>query len=248
MLGCEHEGETTLWLRVEPRLGLLRDVRGMVVEDQLDGRLDADKPRRAFEEADELPRTMALLHAGVNLPVNKSIPANRLSVPWRMYSWSRATQSLLSRLSAASRVQCSDGLDAGLFIVGDDRDRWCFGGSCPPDASTTRPRDRRTAPRPSSLRTSRRGVRDSSEPCAASSRGGEDFAQLCPEHDCSTGKGVLQPAACSRTCRVSNRVVHNLVRISEFLRLPASKIDTRVLASSVISAAFQAADCRQAPL
>jgi len=26
----EHEGETPLWLRVEPSLGFLRDVRGMI--------------------------------------------------------------------------------------------------------------------------------------------------------------------------------------------------------------------------
>jgi hypothetical protein len=38
MLGREHEGETPLWLRVEPSLGFLRDVRGMIVEDQLDRR------------------------------------------------------------------------------------------------------------------------------------------------------------------------------------------------------------------
>ena len=36
MLGREHEGETPLWLRGEPGLGFLGDVRRMIVEDQLD--------------------------------------------------------------------------------------------------------------------------------------------------------------------------------------------------------------------
>jgi hypothetical protein len=33
----EHEGETALWLTGEPGLGLLRDVSGVIVQDQLDG-------------------------------------------------------------------------------------------------------------------------------------------------------------------------------------------------------------------
>ena len=37
VLRREHEGEAALWLGGEPCLGFLGDVRGMVVEDQLDG-------------------------------------------------------------------------------------------------------------------------------------------------------------------------------------------------------------------
>ena len=36
MFGGEHEGKATLGLSVQPGPGLFRNVRGMVVEDQLD--------------------------------------------------------------------------------------------------------------------------------------------------------------------------------------------------------------------
>ena len=64
----------------EPGSALLRDMRGMIVENKLDcggGRVCAIKELQEFNE----------LSAAVTIfPVSRSIPASRLSVPCRLYS------------------------------------------------------------------------------------------------------------------------------------------------------------------
>jgi hypothetical protein len=62
----------------------------MVVEDQLDGGIGRVGGIEPLEEANELARPMAVLNRGVDLSRQRSIPASRLSVPWRLYPWSRA--------------------------------------------------------------------------------------------------------------------------------------------------------------
>ncbi len=61
----------------------------MVVEDQLDGGLRGVGGVELLEEADELARAVAVLHAGVNPADEQVDPGQQLSVPWRLYSWSR---------------------------------------------------------------------------------------------------------------------------------------------------------------
>ena len=66
VLGGEGELEATRRLLGEPNLGLLGDVRGMIVEDQLDRcmrRIGVDQ----LEEFDELAAAAAVLDRGVNL-------------------------------------------------------------------------------------------------------------------------------------------------------------------------------------
>ena len=75
-------GRVSSQARVSPR-----NVCGMVVEDQLDrgaGRIGGIEKLEEFDELAGL-RWRSLTSAWT-LPVSRSIPANRLSVPWRLYS------------------------------------------------------------------------------------------------------------------------------------------------------------------
>ena len=56
MLGCEGEFEPVRGLAGEPRSGLFGDMRGMIVEDQLDRRVI-----EKLEEFDEFVAAMAIL-------------------------------------------------------------------------------------------------------------------------------------------------------------------------------------------
>src|SRR5271157_5875192 len=67
VLGREYKGEAAFWLGREPRLGLLGDVSGVVVEDQLDRGVGGISGVEPLEEADELARPVAILDAGVHL-------------------------------------------------------------------------------------------------------------------------------------------------------------------------------------
>jgi hypothetical protein len=58
----------------------------MIIEDQLDRSAGWISGIEKLEELDELSAAVAVLDEGVDLPVSRSIPANRLRVPWRLYS------------------------------------------------------------------------------------------------------------------------------------------------------------------
>ena len=62
VLGSEGEFETAHRLLGEPGLGLLRDVRGMIVEDQLDRRTGRIGGVEKLEEFNKLATAMAVLH------------------------------------------------------------------------------------------------------------------------------------------------------------------------------------------
>src|SRR5712675_2638211 len=84
VLGREGEREAARWLSGEPGLGFSGDVRRVVVQDQLDRRTGRVSGIKELEEFDELAAAMAVFDQGVDLAVSRSIPANRLSVPWRL--------------------------------------------------------------------------------------------------------------------------------------------------------------------
>jgi hypothetical protein len=86
VLPREHEGEAALRLGRNPGGRLLGDVRRVTVEDQLDGGVCWIGLIEPLEQATELARATALLDAGMYMAVSRSIPASRLSVPWRLYS------------------------------------------------------------------------------------------------------------------------------------------------------------------
>ncbi len=97
VLGREGEFELTGRLLGEPSLGLLGDVRQMIVEDQLDrcvGRIGGIEELEEFNSMNSRLRWRSLTRAWT-WPVSRSMPASKLTVPWRLYSWSRAKVACL---------------------------------------------------------------------------------------------------------------------------------------------------------
>jgi hypothetical protein len=73
----EHEGEAALWLHGKPGLGLLGDMSGVVVEDQLDGGIRGIGCVKFLEESNELAGPMAILDAGVHLAGEQIDPSEQ---------------------------------------------------------------------------------------------------------------------------------------------------------------------------
>ena len=90
VLGSEGEFEAAGGLIGEPGFGFLGDVRGVIVEDQLDRGVGRIGGVEKLEEFDEFAAAVAVLDEGVNRAGDETIPACRLTVPWRLYSCSRA--------------------------------------------------------------------------------------------------------------------------------------------------------------
>ena len=67
VLRREYQGETAFRAGGEPRLGFLRSVGGMVVEEQFDGGIGGIGGVEPLEEADEFARAMAILDTGLHL-------------------------------------------------------------------------------------------------------------------------------------------------------------------------------------
>ena len=66
-LGVKVNSKRPRGLIGEPSFGLLGDVRGMIVEDQLDRRMGRIGGVEKLEEFDEFAAAMAILDQGVNL-------------------------------------------------------------------------------------------------------------------------------------------------------------------------------------
>src|SRR5271169_7054874 len=61
MFRSKYKGEAALRLGGKPRLGFLGDMRGVVVEDQLDGGIRRISGVKFLEKTNELARAMAIL-------------------------------------------------------------------------------------------------------------------------------------------------------------------------------------------
>ena len=90
MPGSESEFKAVRPLTGEPGSGLFGDMRGMIVEDQLDCRLGRIGGVEQLEEFDEFAAAMPILDQRMDLAGDRSMPASKLTVPWRLYSCSRA--------------------------------------------------------------------------------------------------------------------------------------------------------------
>ena len=86
VLGREGECEAARRLSSKPGLGFSGNMRRMVVQDQLDRRVGRVSGIEKLEEFDELAAAVALPDERVDLAGEQIDPANRLSVPWRLYS------------------------------------------------------------------------------------------------------------------------------------------------------------------
>ena len=145
----------------------LRDVRGMIVEDQLDRGVGRIGRIEQLEELDELAAAMAIPDQGVNLAgqqIDAGQQADRAVAFVFVIAREGRMHAGLGRQIGGRRC---DRLDARLFVVGDDRHRVARLLRWRRTFFRTSPCDRRTAPRPSSARTRGRGAPGSSAPCAA---------------------------------------------------------------------------------
>ena len=81
MLGSEGEFEAACGLIGEPGFGFLGDMRGMIVEDQLDRRMNRIGRVEKLEEFDELAAAVAILNQGVNLTGEQIDAGQQVTVP-----------------------------------------------------------------------------------------------------------------------------------------------------------------------
>ena len=90
-MGVKVNSEPVGALFGEPTPRLPGDVRGMIVEDQVDRRVGRVCGVEQLEEVDELAAAMTILDQGVNF-AGQQVDAGHqaVTVPWRLYSWSRA--------------------------------------------------------------------------------------------------------------------------------------------------------------
>ena len=84
--GREGEFEAADRLIGEPSLGLLGDMCGMIVEDQLDRRMGRIGGVEKLEKFDEFATAVAIPDEGVNLAAQQINPGQQTDVPLRLYS------------------------------------------------------------------------------------------------------------------------------------------------------------------
>src|ERR1700683_3754629 len=77
MLGCEGELEAAGGLLGKPGFGFPGDMRGMIIEDEVDGGVGRIGFVETLEERDELAAAMAVLDQGVNLAGHKKVDAGQ---------------------------------------------------------------------------------------------------------------------------------------------------------------------------
>src|SRR5947208_7837746 len=107
----------------EPSFGFSRNVRGMIVENQLDCGAGRIGDIKKLEEFDELSAAVAVSDEGMNLPgeqINSGQQAERAMALVLMITREGRVDARLGR--QIRRRRC-DGLVSRLFIVGDDRHR-----------------------------------------------------------------------------------------------------------------------------
>src|SRR5215472_16187720 len=118
---CEGELEPASGSSDEPRSGFSRDVRGMIVENQLDGGASRIGGIKKLEEFDELSAAVAIPDQGMNLPGEQINPGQQ----------AECAMAFILMITREGRVDAGfgrqigrgrcDGLDTWFFVVGDDR-------------------------------------------------------------------------------------------------------------------------------
>src|SRR5215469_14133137 len=119
--GREGELEAAGGLLCKPGLGLLGDVGGMIVEDQLDRGMARIGGIDQLEELDELTTAVAILDKGVNL-TGQQIDAGQQADRAVTFVFMIAREGRVStRLGRQIWCRRGDRLDPGLLVIGDDR-------------------------------------------------------------------------------------------------------------------------------
>ena len=107
----------------DPGSGLFGDVRGMIVEDQLDRRVGRIGGIEELEEFDEFAAAMTVPDQGVNLAAEK-VDAGQQAHRAVAFIFELACEGgMHAGLGRQIRSGGCDRLDARLLVVGDDRHR-----------------------------------------------------------------------------------------------------------------------------
>src|SRR4030095_8727781 len=132
-LGVKVELEAARNLGGEPSSRFSRDVRGMIVEDQLDRGAGRIGGIEKLEEFDELSAAVAVSDEGMDLAGEQINPGQQAERAMAFVLMITREGRVDARLGRQIRRRRCDGLDSRLFIVGDDRHRLVrfvrFGGS-----------------------------------------------------------------------------------------------------------------------
>jgi hypothetical protein len=123
VLRGEGEFEAACRLIGEPGFGLFRNVRGMIVEDQLDRGVSRISGIEKLEEFNEFATAVAVLDESVNLSgeqINTGQQTDRTAALIFMIACKSRMHARLGR-----QVWCRGGprLDTGLLVIGKDRHR-----------------------------------------------------------------------------------------------------------------------------
>src|SRR5215468_3719564 len=121
MLGREDEFETASRLIGEPGPGFLGDMRGMIVEDQLDRRMGRIGSIDELEEFDEFAAAMAVLDQGVNLAGKQIDTGQQTDCAVALVLVVACEGRVAARLRRQVRGRRSERLNAGLLVIRDDR-------------------------------------------------------------------------------------------------------------------------------
>ena len=153
--------------RVSSGSGFPGNVCGMVVEDQLDSGAGRIGGIEKLEEFDELAAAVALPDERVDLAGEQIDPGQQAERAMAFVLMIPREARMAAWHWRQIRCRRGDGLDSRLLVVRDDRDRLLRFLRLGSGFSGPGPRGRRTELPPSWARTRRRGVPDSSAPCAA---------------------------------------------------------------------------------
>ena len=121
MLGSEGELEPVSGLVGDPSSRFPGDMRGMIVEDQVDCRVGWVGLIEELEELDELAAAVAILDQGVHLAgqqIDAGQQADRAVALVFMVACEGRMDAGFGRQIGGC---CCDRLDTGLLVVGDDR-------------------------------------------------------------------------------------------------------------------------------
>jgi hypothetical protein len=131
VFGREGEFKATGGLGGEKGLGLFRNMRRVIVEDQFDGGVGRIGGVKNLEEFDEFAAAVAVSRQGMDFPGEK-IDAGQQRDGARALLFVIAREALMcARCGRQVRRRVGDRLNAGLFVVGYDRHRIArrlFGG------------------------------------------------------------------------------------------------------------------------
>jgi hypothetical protein len=121
VLGGERKFEATRRLLGEPSFRLLGDVRGMIVEDQLDRRAGWVSSIDKLQKFNEFATTMAVLYQSMDLAghqVDASQQADRTETLIFMIA---GEGRMPARLRRQVRRRAGNRLEPRLLVIGDDR-------------------------------------------------------------------------------------------------------------------------------